>query len=114
MAVTATLDRFEAKLYLHLRPDEVRDRVGDVPAGVDDWAPVLFLWDGQKLMHGEWELLGVQALDLTRVTDEHLAQIERLGLPRVDVPEAGLADVSVADVIRWARSQPPARMRPAA
>jgi hypothetical protein len=42
-------------------------------------------------------------LDLARLDDRQLAALDRLRLPRVDVPEAGLTGASVADVLRWAR-----------
>jgi hypothetical protein len=53
--------------------------------------------------------LSLEVLDVANVTDHWLDKVDTLDLPRVDVPEAGLTDASIADVLRWARDTFPSR-----
>jgi hypothetical protein len=111
MAVKATLDCFEDKAVLHLRPDETLDRVGDEPPGLDSTAPLLFLWDSEKLERGEWDLLGVEVLSLPALGEQHLKDLDRLDLPRVDCGESGQVNATVAGVLRCAKQQHARRVR---
>jgi hypothetical protein len=81
--------------------------VGDFPDD-RDW-PFDFFYEDEKLSRGEYELVGIEVLDVSLITEDWLAEMEKLDLPRVDVPEAGLTDVTLADVLRWARKTYPSR-----
>jgi hypothetical protein len=103
MAVTARLRNLDGVVSLRLYADEpAPELTEDEPEGWDPTAPFYLLWDALKLDHGEWECWGVKAhLDL--LTDLNLDALEQLGLPRVDVSELDMLDVTVADVLRRAK-----------
>lgn len=74
-----------------------------------DW-PFDFSYDDAKFVLGEREFLGIEVLDVSFITDYWLAELDKVeGVPRVDVPEAGLFDVTISDVLRWARQTYPSR-----
>lgn len=62
-----------------------------------------FAWDADKLERDEYEFGGIEVPDIAHLTEDWLAELDKLDLPRVDVPEAGLRDVTISDVLRWAR-----------
>src|SRR5262245_20422916 len=104
MAVIARLYDLDSALGLLLRSAESRERIADFPPGWDARWPIRLLWDAEKLdEQEEWEFLGLDVLDISRLDDRQLDALERLGLPRLGVPEEGLTDVAVADVLRWAQ-----------
>jgi hypothetical protein len=90
-----------------LYSSERRERIADDP-DERNW-PFWIFWDAPKLDQGEREFLGIEALDVSDITDYWLAELEKLNLPRIDVPEADLHDVTVADALRWARQTYPSR-----
>jgi hypothetical protein len=104
MAVTAALFYSDGYFAIDLYPGEPLVRVEDAPPvpDFDTSTPVLFSWDGELLERDEYRLLGVSVLHLDHVTAPDLEEIDRLTLPRVSIPQAGLIDVVVADVLRWA------------
>jgi hypothetical protein len=63
-----------------------------------EW-PFDFNHDDEKLARGEHEFLGLFVLDVSLITDKWLAELDKLALPRVDVPEAGLFDAIMSDVL---------------
>ncbi|MBA2454220.1 MAG: hypothetical protein H0V47_13705 [Chloroflexia bacterium] len=71
--------------------------------------PFDFNYDDWKLADGEREFLGIVVLDVSLITDYWLAELDKVDLPRVNVPESGLFDVTIADVLRWARQTYPSR-----
>lgn len=107
MAIKTTIYHDDGLVAVDLFPGTPKAGIVDFP---DDrvW-PFDFNYDDEKLARGEREFLGIEVLDVSLITDEWLAELERLDLPRVDVPEAGLADATVAGVLRWARQTYPSR-----
>jgi hypothetical protein len=108
MAVPAELKYFDGLIFLDLLPGSRRARVSNDP---DDrnW-PFYFYYDDEKLACGERELVGLEVLDVSNITDYWLSELDKMeGLPRVDVPDLGLMDVTFADVLRWARQIYPSR-----
>jgi hypothetical protein len=43
-------------------------------------------------------------LDISRITEDWLDQLDLLTLPRVYVAEAGPTNAHISDLLRWARS----------
>ncbi len=107
MAIAARIYQDGRVFGLELYPGKPKAGVLDFP---DDrvW-PIDFNYDDEKLAAGEHEFLGVETRDITRATDDWLVELDKLDLPHVDVPEAGLFDVTVSDVLRWARKTYPSR-----
>jgi hypothetical protein len=107
MALTAELIHIDGLVFLDLLPGAVRARVSSDP---DDrnW-PFYLYYDDERLARGERELLGIEVLDVSNITDEWLANLDTLELSRVDVPDIGLFDVTVGQVLRWARQTYPSR-----
>lgn len=107
MAVRASLYYDSSMLSIDLYPDDSREWVSDLP---DDQAwPFDFDWDAQRLERGEYELGGVRVGDMRLITESWLDALDALELPRVDVPAAGLLDVTISDVLRWARRTYPSK-----
>lgn len=108
MAIKTALSHFDGFFAVHLtEPPLPHADVLDYP---DDRAwPFEFSYADAKFAAGEREFLGIEVLDTSNITDYWLAELDKLDLPRVDVPEAGLTDVSIADVLRWARETFPSR-----
>lgn len=107
MALRAATTYFEGFFAVRIVDRNFGAGVGDEP---DDriW-PFYFFYDDEKLARDEYELVGVEVLDVSLITEEWLAELEKLDLPRIDVPEAKLEDASIADVLRWARKTYPSR-----
>lgn len=107
MAITAALLYLDGVVFLDLLPDVRRARVSSDPDG-RNW-PFYFYYDDEKLSRDEREFVGIEVLDVSNITDEWLTNLDTLVLPRVDVPEAGLFNVTISDVLRWARQTYPSR-----
>lgn len=107
MAINARLFQSLGQIKFSLYPEQRRERVADDP-DERNW-PFWIYWDAPKLDRGEREFLGIEALDVSHITDYWLGELEKLDLPRIDVPEVGLHDVTVADALRWARQTYPSR-----
>src|SRR5690606_39017077 len=108
MAVKAqVIQASDGYFAISLYPGDGREWVGDDP-DARAW-PFYFSWDAEKLEHGEYDLGGIMVPDVRRITDEWLAELDKLDLPRIDLPEAGLFDVMVSDALRWARQTFPSR-----
>lgn len=108
MAIKTTLSHFDGFFAVHLTdPPLPHADVLDFP---DDreW-PFDFSYDDTRFASGEREFLGIEVLEVSLITDYWLTELDKLDLPRVDVPEAGLTNASVADVLRWARETFPSR-----
>jgi hypothetical protein len=107
MAVTVSLFEFDGQLGLDLRLDEQRERVrADPPSPLRSTSPWIFEWDAKELdKRDEHEFLGLFTHRLADVTDADIAELDALRLPRVDYPQAGLQDVPISDVVRWARAR---------
>lgn len=111
MAITARHSAYDGHISFMVHSDQPLVRIADDP-DERNW-PFWIFWDASKLECGEREFLGIEVLDVADITDEWLAEIERLHLPRIDVPDAGLSNVTVADALRWARQTYPSRYAPA-
>ena len=105
MAIDANLFYNQGYFAIDLYPSERRERIEDEPPDWDPSTPFIFRWDGPRLERNEYEFLGVTVLDLDRVTDADLEKLRSLDLPRVTVLEAGIIDVKMADVFRWAKQR---------
>lgn len=108
MAAPAIVTQYEGFFAVHLADpalphSDVMDRPDD-----RNW-PFDFSYDDAKFARGKREFLGIEVLDVSLITDYWLAELEKLDLPRVDVPEAGLTNATIADVLRWAREKFPSR-----
>lgn len=106
MAVNAGIFYSDGLFALDLYPGVARERVGGEPPGVQlpRGSPLGFEWDGEKLERGEHEFVGLKVFSLEHLTEDDLRVLERLQLPRVSCPEAGLVDVEVVDAVRWAKA----------
>src|SRR5215213_6372819 len=107
MAVTVTLFDFDGQLGLDFYLDEPRERVrDDPPVPIRSTSPWIFEWDAVALDEsGQHELLGLFTSRLADVTDADIAELDTLPLPRLDYPPAGLRDVPVSALVRWARDR---------
>ena len=106
MAVNAGIYYSDLQFSIDLYPGEPRERIGDdPPAGeLPPDSPFWFEWDGDKLERGEYEFLGLSVHGgLARVSDAQIQGLDTVPLPRVACPDAGIADATVAEVLRWAR-----------
>jgi hypothetical protein len=103
MAIEAELYRDGDFVAISFYPDAPRSTVLDT---FDDrnW-PVDGMYDDEKLARGERELLGIEALYVGSLTDEWLDELDKLDLPRVDIPDYGFTDAKLSDVLRWARAR---------
>src|SRR5690554_4626600 len=99
MALKSRISAYEGFFAIHFVERNYGAGVGDFPD--DRMWPFDFFYEDEKLARGEYELVGVEVLDVSLITDEWLAEMEKLDLPRVDVPEAGLIDATLLDVLRW-------------
>lgn len=113
MAIEASVYCDDGLVGLMLLPIGAREKVGDIPnvKGYDPSGRLWFYWDAEKLLgeHEEYDFLGIEINDISMLHDDDLAVIDQLHLPRVDVPEVGLYDAPVSDVLRWARKVYPSR-----
>lgn len=102
MAVTAEMYHYDGFVAINLLDPSLPH--ADVVSHPDDrdW-PFDFSYDDEKFARGEREFLGIEVLDVSFITDYWLGELDKVDLPRVDVPEAGLVDVTISDVLRWAR-----------
>lgn len=107
MALKAKLDHFDGNVTLDLYPTEQRQWIADDPDS-RDWSLYVYA-DLEKLDQGVYEIVAIEALDVSDITDEWLAALNELDLPLVDVPDAQLSNVSISDVLRWARKMYPSR-----
>lgn len=112
MALNAITSHYEGFFAVHVADRHYSAGVGSYPDD-RDW-PFDFFYDDDKLAKGEYELVGIEVLDVSLITDEWLTELEKLDLPRIDVPEANLYDATFADVLRWARKTYPSRYEQAA
>ena len=106
MAVEARVHLEGRHLDLQLYPHERRSRVSDDPPELRGYVFGSTTWpyyDGEKLDRGEYEFVGIEVSSIADLTDEDIAAIERLEWPHVNCREQGLLDVSVAQVLRWAK-----------
>lgn len=113
MAVEASIHYYDGLVGLMLEPIGAREKVGDIPnvAGYDPSGRIWFYWDAEKLLgeNEEYDFLGIEINDISMLRDEDLEIMDRLDLPRVDVPEAGFHNVLISDALRWARTTYPSR-----
>ncbi len=107
MAIAASIMHYDGSVAVDLYPSAPKAGVVDFP-DAREW-PFEFNYDDEKLTRGEHEFLGIYVLDVSLITDDWLAELDKLALPRVDVPEAGLFDATIADALRWARKTYPGR-----
>lgn len=107
MAIIADVYGDIGQVIFMLYPGQSRERIADDP-DERNW-PFWIYWDAIKLDEGEREFLGIEALDVSHITDYWLAELEKLDLPRIDVLATDLRDVTVADALRWARQTYPSR-----
>jgi hypothetical protein len=108
MAVDADLYMRGGQVDLQLYMGQPKDRVSDDPPELPNFDPGSTTWlyyDGDHLERDEYEFLSIEVSDIGRYGDDDIAVVERLDAPRVNVREHGLVDVSVADVLRWARAR---------
>jgi hypothetical protein len=107
MAVIAGIIHYDGFVSVDLYPD--KQKAGVVSSPDDRSWPFDFDYDDEKLAHGEREFVGIEVLDVSLITDYWLSELDKVDLPRVDVPEAHLFDVTISDVLRWARQTYPSR-----
>ena len=107
MAMVAGITHYDGSLSIDLYPSTPKSGVVDFP-DAREW-PFDFNYDDEKLARDEHEFLGLFVLDVSLITDKWLAELDKVALPRVDVPEAGLFDATISDVLRWARKTYPSR-----
>lgn len=69
--------------------------------------PILLRWDADKWDRGERAGVGLTVLELSKITERHIHDLDAFALPHVDVPTHGLSGVTVGDVLRWARQHQP-------
>lgn len=107
MAVKATLYSDSSMFSIDLYPGDSREWVSDVP---DDrpW-PFDFDWDARKLEGGTYELGAIRIGHVGLITEFWLRELDTLDLPRIDLREAGLHDVTISDALRLARQALPSR-----
>jgi hypothetical protein len=113
MVVEASIHCDDGLVGLMLLPIGAREKVGDIPnvEGYDPSGRLWFYWDAEKLLgkNEEYDFLGIEINDISMLWNEDLAIIDQLELPHVDVPEAGMFNASISDVLRWARKVYPSR-----
>ena len=103
MAIAARLSQHDEFVNLQFYVDSPRLRATDDPC-IPDYDPGARLWfyrDDVKLELGEREFLGIEAFDVRELTAADFDAIEHLNPPKIDLPEHGLSDVSVTDVLHW-------------
>lgn len=112
MAIDAVVDHVDGLVGLFLLPIGAVEKVSDDPVVPGYKVPsyLYFYWDAVKLEEkNEYDFLGIEITDIGRLCDTDLEVIDSLNLPRVNVPEAGIVNSTVADVLRWARKIYPSR-----
>jgi hypothetical protein len=81
----------------------VRD---DPPGSSESISRWIFEWDAEALdERGEHRFVGLFTHRLADITDHDIDALDALSLPLVDYPPAGLREVRVSDIVRWARSR---------
>lgn len=105
MAVNARFDQHDELVTIDLYTGQARLRASDAPRlpGYDPAWRIWFYWDDEKLDRGEHEFLGVEVPNIDRLEEQDFLALERLNLPRIDIPEVRLFSVTVADALRWAK-----------
>ena len=105
MAVRARLDQQDEYVNLQIFVDETRLRATDDPhlPGYTMGPWIWLYFDDAKIDEGVREFLGVELRYVAEMTEDDLAAIERFDPPHIDIPEAGLFDISVTDVLRRVR-----------
>lgn len=112
MAVRARFYHGDGFVSIDIYPDERRLKVGEAPriAGYDPGQRLWFYWDDDKLTdNDEYEFVMVEVNNIRNLLDEDLDALDTINTPRIDVPEINLYDVSMSDVLRWARDAYPGR-----
>ncbi len=106
MAVNAGIFYSDGLFAIDLYLGEARERIGDAPPGVElaRQSPLSFEWDGEKLERGEYDFVGLEVFSLEHLTEQDVRVLGQIPLPRVTCTDAGLVDVAVADVVRWAKA----------
>jgi hypothetical protein len=107
MALKTRITSHDGFVAIRLVERNIQSGVADFP-DERTW-PFDFFYDDEKLVRGVRELVGIEVLDVSLVTEDWLAELDELDLPRVDVPEADLFDSLISDVLRWARETYPSR-----
>ena len=107
MAVIASLFDFDGQLGIDVYLDGVRERVrDDPPVPIRTDSPWIFEWDAEALEeHGRHEFLSLFTTNLSAVTDADIDELDRLPLPPIDYPPAGLHDARISSLVRWARGR---------
>jgi len=101
LAITARVYIDTSMVSLDLHPDDQREWVSDLP-DERPW-PFDFDFDARKIERGEYELGAIRVGDVRLITDYWLQQLDTLDLPRVDIVDAGLTNVTISDALRWVR-----------
>lgn len=112
MVVTATLYYDDGFVGLMLNPIGAREKVGDDPVVPDYDTPgyLYYYWDAVKLEEQNvYDFIGIEVTDIGSLTNTDLEVMDSLSLPRVNVPEVGMVDAGIGDVLRWARTVYPSR-----
>jgi hypothetical protein len=107
MAVRAELYRDRTIVGVTLFPEGRGSSIADdieVPGFSPDTV-IWWYWDEEKLMRHEREFLGIEVTNIAALTEADFAALDAADLPRIDSPEAGLADATLADVLRWAQRE---------
>lgn len=103
MALTARIYSIDAMIAVQVSTDTSRTRVAADPDDSGWPLQIWFYWDEDRLATGQRDFLGIEVGRADLLTDDQLTRIAALDLPRVDVPDRGLRDVSIADVLRQVR-----------
>lgn len=113
MALKASLWYDDGFVALNLYPDDEPQPKAEDELGVENYDPGdrlwFYYWDDEAYENGERVLRLIEINDIGLLRDEDLEAIGQLDLPRLDVAEAGLFDVTATDVLRWAQKTFPSR-----
>lgn len=112
MAINAVIDHFDGLVGSFLLPVGAREKVSDDPVVPDYDTPtyLYYHWDAVKLEEQNvYDFVGIEVTDIGRLKDRDLEVVGHLNLPKVNVPEIGMVDASIGDVLRWARTVYPSR-----
>lgn len=101
MAVNAKITHYDGFISLELYPGVVKAAISSTPDG-RSW-PFGFDYDAEKFARGEREFLGIEVLDVSLITDYWLTELDKVKLLHVDIPQAGLFNARISDVLCWAR-----------
>ena len=107
MAVSARIQHADGRVVLALYANEERQWISHDP-DERNWGLYIYA-DHEKLDQGEYQIVGIEAVDVSDITDFWLQELDRLDLPRIEVFDVGLLNVTVADALRWARATYPSR-----